>query len=125
MVVVDGSRYLIAVDAALDDEPPTTDRDKLLEHVLEVLRDLLECALDCLVLALVENLDELLDRLRRLVEVVSALSKTFALFREVTVLFEGLLVHVRELFQSLLGSGQLLDQLVGASLRVLVERLFG
>ena len=95
------SRNTHLVYFPLNDQPPAASWNEFFEHFLEVLRDLFERPFDRFILPLIQNLDKLLDRLRRRVEVFAALDELVALFREVVILLEGLLVDVCELLEAI------------------------
>ena len=98
------SRNTHLINLPLNNQPPTANWNKLFKYFLKVFRDLLECPFDCFVLPLIQNLDKLLDRLCGRVKVLAALDQLVPLSGEVIVLFEGLLVNVRELLEAIIDS---------------------
>ena len=89
------------VNPSLNDQPPPSCRNKPLKYLLEILRNLLEGTLNRFVLALVEHLHQLIDRFCRFLKLFTTLPELVALFREVVVLFESLLVDVGEFLETL------------------------
>ena len=99
------------VNPPLDDQPSTTSRHKLLEHLLKVFRDLLKRPLNSFVLALIKDLYKLLDRFRRFVEVFTTFEELISLFCKVAILLECLLVDMCELLEAFVDRMQFFDQL--------------
>ena len=111
-----GSEYSELTDlinTALYDKAASSSRYESLEDLLEVLRNLLERPFDGLVLSLIQYLNQLFDRLCRSFQVLFTFKQLVALFREVVVLLESLLVDVRKLLEALVNRVELLHELKG------------
>mmetsp|Transcript_64828 Transcript_64828/g.127286 ORF Transcript_64828/g.127286 Transcript_64828/m.127286 type:complete len:429 (-) Transcript_64828:2825-4111(-) len=112
---------IFSVRRRAHDELASPKRDKLFEHLAEVLRHPFEGPQNGLVFLQVQGFNELVDGFGALVELRATPQEGLALLAEVHVLVQRFLVHVAVLGELLVHLVQLLHQLFHAVVRVLLK----